>query len=211
MCPFTASFLPVCAVLLFVLSSCAVTGSMRFVMMHVGMWSPFSKPLTFRSTWALPRMCMCMRKRASSVCLCDLKNGYLDCLLKLVSSFWVGDAINELWFCSSVSHPYIVLLRQQWNDSLRCAVPLPHSEGSMVGDNDINPLPGPGSLITPTLLGSFHTILTSVDSSCQNECHFLSFTLPHLLKKCLHRSVNLYKHALCLLINHLGKWESNLS
>lgn len=28
----------------------------RFVMMHIGMWSPFSEPLTFRLTGTLPRM-----------------------------------------------------------------------------------------------------------------------------------------------------------
>lgn len=40
------------------LSSCAITEAAWFVMMHIGMWSPFSEPLTFWLTEALRRMCV---------------------------------------------------------------------------------------------------------------------------------------------------------
>ncbi len=93
-----------------------------------------------------------------------------------------------------------------------CAVPFPpHTEGSTVGDNDINSQSGPGSLITPTLLRSFHTILTFVNSSCGINAIFDHFL--YLLKMCLRVNVNLYNPGLVFAHKspeHLGKWESNL-
>lgn len=102
-----------------------------------------------------------------------------------------------------------VCFTQLRSDLLCCAVP-PHTEGSMVGDNDINPLSGPGSLITPTLLGSFHTVLTFVNSS-----RWINAIFDHspYYKMCLCMNVNLYNPWLVFAHKspeYLGKWESNL-
>lgn len=144
-------------------------------------------------------------------------------LLQWFFSSWSGisNTDEELlclhFSCLSVSSLPCVLwlytcLTQQWSDLPCCAAPHhhhhTHTEGSMVGDNDTNPLAGPGSLITPTLLGSFHTILTFVNSSCQNSCQFLIIYFPILVENLgMHEYVFGLTHK---SPEHLGKWETNL-
>lgn len=141
-----------------------------------------------------------VRVSAHSVCRCHrLKTAPVKSQLQVFHFGLANDQLSRLGFlCSGVSSLPCVFTQQR-SDFLCCAVP-PHTDGSMVGDNDKNPLPGPGSLITPSLVGSFHTILTSVDSSCQNSCLFLSFTFPYLLKNCLGINENCYNP--CLVFAH---------
>lgn len=56
-----------------------------------------------------------------------------------------------------------------------------HTKGSMVGGNDINPLPKPGSLITPTPLGSFRTISLQLLLSEFLPFYFLIIDFPKLV------------------------------
>lgn len=140
-------------------SSCAVIGSLWFVMMRVGMRSPFSKPLTFR--WAFLRMCA----RPSCVRVVGLLIWKSHCNDFLHSGY---ELLCLHFSCLRPPHLASCGCTCAWlSGGLICwAVLFPHTEGSMVGDNDTNPLPGPGSLITPCLLRSFHAILTFVTSSC---------------------------------------------
>lgn len=78
----------------------------------------------------------------------------------------------------------------------------------MVGSNDINPPAGPGSLITPTAVGSCNTVTLS-RLLLLELLQFLSFLFLHFVDTSLpreRRCVHLFRR----LVRHLSKWESGL-
>lgn len=66
----------------------------------------------------------------------------------------------------------------------------------MVGSNDRNPLPGPGSLITPTAVGSFNTVTLS-RLLLLELLQFLSFLFLHLLILRFHMNADVYIYLVC--------------